>query len=81
MTNQSWNLLFDVPDRGAAPRPEVGWIEVTDDQLLARPDTAPDGWAGTTGPSIAWQEWPRSTRTGLPMTHALTLILPPDFRR
>lgn len=77
----AWNLIFEVPDRGASARPEVGWTTVDDDDLLPVPATEPAGWAGTAGPSIAWENWPRSSTTGLPMTHAFTLTLPEDFRR
>ncbi|GAA2013419.1 hypothetical protein [Brevibacterium samyangense] len=39
------------------------------------------GRVGVAAPGIASEEWPRSSKTGLPMMHVLTLRLPEHFRR
>ncbi|MEJ7651459.1 MAG: hypothetical protein WKF57_20810 [Nakamurella sp.] len=39
------------------------------------------GWTGFWGPAIENRQWPRSSITGLPMSHALTLHLPADYQR
>ncbi|WP_353647472.1 hypothetical protein ABLG96_11200 [Nakamurella sp. A5-74] len=39
------------------------------------------GWTGPWGPAIRPAQWPRSSITGLPMSHALTLRLPSDYQR
>lgn len=41
----------------------------------------PAGWAGPAGPGIDVRTWPRSPRTGQPMTHCFTLRLPEAYRR
>lgn len=71
----AWNLLFSSND-GLAKTPTV------DDAVVTTvPARKPDGWAGSEGPGIDWKNWPRSTNTGLPMMHVLTLRLPQDFQR
>lgn len=49
--------------------------------VAPRPASATAGWIGSAGPGIDSSTWPRGTQTGLPMFHALTLLLPPAFRR
>ena len=39
------------------------------------------GWTGALGPGIGPQQWPRGTRSGLPMLHVLSLWVPPAYRR
>lgn len=46
-----------------------------------RPTAARAGWIGSAGPGIDPATWPRGTQTGLPMFHALTLLLPLSFQR
>ncbi|MFC8191585.1 hypothetical protein ACFUMH_07970 [Cellulomonas sp. NPDC057328] len=45
------------------------------------PSDAPVGWIGSAGAAVDPRTWPRGPLTGLPMFHALTLLLPPDYRR
>ena len=45
------------------------------------PDHAPAGWIGTDGPGIDTRSWPRGPLTGLPMFHAITLLLPEEYQR
>lgn len=73
---QAWNLYFEHQD-GVAPTP------TTDDaaEVRPRPSAAPDGWLDGSGPAIAWENWPRSAATGLPMHHVLSLRLPVEYQR
>lgn len=71
----AWNLGFEVEGGLAAhpgPKAEV---------LAPVPDYAPSGWAGTDGPNIPWENWPRHKGLGLPLMHLLTLFLPEEYRR
>jgi len=70
---QAFDLWFESGD-GVAHRPGRP-------ATRPMPGTAPAGWTGSAGPGLAPGAWPRGTRTGLPMFHALTLVLPPAFRR
>jgi hypothetical protein len=45
------------------------------------PPHQPAGWTGSKGPGLDWKHWPRSSATGLPMMHVITLWLPADFQR
>lgn len=69
----AFDLWFETPD-GAADHPSrpTTW---------PRPGAAPAGWIGSAGPGIAPATWPRGSQTGLPMFHAITLLLPPEYRR
>jgi hypothetical protein len=69
----AWDLWFGVD----------GGIAATPDGAAERPapDLPPSGWAGRAGPGVDWTHWPRSSTTGLPMMHALTLRLPEEYRR
>lgn len=69
----AWNLLF-ATENGVAPRPGGS-------ATFQTPTYAPSGWVGHEGPGIAWQYWPRSAATGLPMMHVITLVLPAEYRR
>lgn len=72
-SHYAWNLLFQV---------EGGLAKAPDGPVIAEvPDHAPSGWAGRHGPGIDWKHWPRSSTTGLPMMHVLTLWLPEPYRR
>lgn len=48
---------------------------------LSVPDAVPAGWTGARAPGIRTDQWPLSPTTGLPMMHAITLWLPPEYRR
>ncbi|MET7641037.1 hypothetical protein [Streptomyces sp. NPDC005438] len=45
------------------------------------PDARVAGWCGGRAPGIGPAAWPRGPVTGLPMTHVITLELPPEYRR
>lgn len=51
------------------------------DSALPLTDPVEAGWTGSRGPAIEPEQWPRGPVTGLPMMHALTLKLPPEYRR
>lgn len=56
------------------------------DLVLGDPSDPPAGgvragWSGGDAPAIGVDAWPRSTRTGFPMIHLLTIELPPAYRR
>lgn len=56
------------------------------DLVFVPPSEQPEGgvlagWSGGHAPAIGPDAWPRSTRTGFPMAHLLTLELPPVYRR
>jgi hypothetical protein len=69
----AYDLWFESAD-GIAHHPSLP-------AMRPRPASVPAGWIGRAGPGIAPASWPRGTRTGLPMFHAITLLLPPAFRR
>lgn len=69
----AWNLAFRC-DNGVGKAPGR-----TAEAVL--PNQPPSGWTGRLGPGIRWEQWPRSSNTGLPMMHVLTLWLPGDFQR
>lgn len=46
-----------------------------------RPAPLLAGWAGPEGPAIDPSTWPRSPRTGQPLTHCVTIWLPEPYRR
>lgn len=49
---------------------------------VAPPDDAVEiGWIGTNGPGIDASQWPRGTKTGLPMLHGFTIRLPEEYQR
>lgn len=75
----SWNLLFQ-PD-ASAPAGTLTRHPGGSAPLVPLPATPAAGWTGTAGPAIEWAHWPRSTETGLPMAHVLTLWLPPTYQR
>lgn len=70
---QAFDLYFETTD-GVAQYPGRP-------ATRPRPSHAPAGWIGTDGPGIDPLTWPRGPQTGLPMFHAITLLLPEQFRR
>lgn len=69
----AWNLLFRSRD-GVAAVPDAAPVGPV-------PSERPAGWAGGNGPGVEWKYWPRSSMTGLPMMHVITLRLPEEYRR
>ncbi|MDR2256808.1 MAG: hypothetical protein LBE25_12540 [Arthrobacter sp.] len=69
----AWNLGFEV--EGGLAKDPGGKAEVP------VPEHAPSGWAGTDGPNIPWENWPRHKVLGLPLMHLVTLFLPEEYRR
>lgn len=47
--------------------------------VLSEPVKA--GFTSDAGPAIDVISWPRGTRTGFPMWHALTVEIPEEYRR
>ena len=52
-----------------------------DSRVQSESPAQPAGWSGGHAPAIGADAWPRSKRTGFPMSHLLTLELPPEYRR
>lgn len=48
---------------------------------IAAPGAVAAGWTGARAPSIRPEHWPLSPTTGIPMAHAISLWLPPEYRR
>ncbi|WP_051275049.1 hypothetical protein [Cellulomonas sp. URHD0024] len=80
----------DVADGSARPGAFDLWFEAEGGLRMSSGDgptfpvpasAVPSGWIGTTGPGFDPTTWPRGTATGLPMFHAITLLLPEDFQR
>lgn len=75
----SYDVMFSTGDghvtyRAYPPSPEG-------EEAPAEPDRPADGWIGGAGPAIDPATWPRGPLTGLPMFHAITLRLPPEYQR
>lgn len=84
----------DLSPSGSTPRPAQSrawdlWFETGDGVARypahpasrPRPSDEPAGWIGSAGPAVDPATWPRGSLTGLPMFHAVTLLLPTEFRR
>lgn len=71
----AWNLLFEIDDGVSRDSERPAW------RVGPIPTTPHHGWFGTSGPAIAWEHWPRSTHSGLPLVHVLTLLLPRSFQQ
>jgi hypothetical protein len=74
---KAYDIFFERDGKMMASDPEYGpdsceFLPVAD---------APSGWIGSDGPGIDPATWPRGPETGLPMFHALTLRLPPEYQR
>lgn len=71
---KAYDFVFETPG-GYSFSPQAQSFQLT------VPPGAASGWIGSAGPAIAPATWPRGTRTGLPMFHAVTLRLPVEYQR
>ncbi len=78
MTQAVFDLFFGEAPNALVPHPRGATSEAA---KVAHPDAKRAGWSGGHAPAIAAEAWPRSSTTGFPMVHLVTLELPPAYRR
>lgn len=75
---KAYNIVFgDTKTSTIAKNPNLAASTV---KSLNLPDKFPDGWAGYSGPSIPWYNWPRNPKTKTPLMHYLTIRVPDEYK-